>query len=73
MARRYAALGGRVLSASAYLGGGSGSMQIGIYADDADEPGILLGASETSTTAMPARRRRTMPIPGTRTTASSTT
>jgi hypothetical protein len=30
MAQRYAVPAGRVLSAFAYLGGGSGSMQIGI-------------------------------------------
>jgi hypothetical protein len=46
MAQRYAAVGGRVLSAFAYLGGGSGDMQIGVYADAAGEPGALLGASE---------------------------
>jgi hypothetical protein len=46
MAQRYAAVAGRVLSASAYLGGGSGSMQIGIYADAAGEPGALLATSE---------------------------
>jgi hypothetical protein len=46
MAQRYAAISGRVLRASAYLGGGSGDMQIGIYADAAGEPGALLGASE---------------------------
>jgi hypothetical protein len=46
MAQRYAAVGGRVLRASAYLGGGSGDMQIGIYADAAGEPGALLATSE---------------------------
>jgi hypothetical protein len=46
MAQRYVAIGGRVLSASAYLGGGSGDMRIGLYADDAGEPGALLCASE---------------------------
>jgi hypothetical protein len=46
MAQRYAAPAGRVLSASAYLGGGSGDLRIGIYADAAGEPGALLGASE---------------------------
>jgi hypothetical protein len=46
MAQRYAAVGGRVLSAFAYLGGGSASMQIGIYADAAGEPGALLAVSE---------------------------
>jgi hypothetical protein len=46
MAQRYTAISGRVVSASAYLGGGSGDMQIGLYADAAGEPGVLLGASE---------------------------
>jgi hypothetical protein len=46
MAQRYPAIGGRVLRASAYLGGGSGDMQIGIYVDAAGEPGALLAASE---------------------------
>jgi hypothetical protein len=40
MAQRYAAVGGQVLSAAAYLGGGSGSMQLGIYADAAGEPAL---------------------------------
>ena len=55
MAQRYAAISGRVISASAYLGGGSGDMQIGLYADTGGEPDALLGASEiravTSTTS----------------------
>jgi hypothetical protein len=46
MAQRYAAPGGRVLSAFAYLGGGSCDMQIGIYANAAGEPGALLAVSE---------------------------
>jgi hypothetical protein len=45
MTQRYAAVGGRMLSASAYLGGASRSMRIGIYADDAGEPIALVGAS----------------------------
>jgi hypothetical protein len=36
-----------VIRASAYLGGGIGDMQIGIYADAAGEPGALFGTSET--------------------------
>jgi hypothetical protein len=55
MAQRYAAITGHVVRATAYLGGGSGDMQIGLYADAAGEPGALLGASEiravTSTTS----------------------
>jgi RadC-like JAB domain len=47
MAQRYAAVGGRMLSASAYLGNsGSGNMENGLYADNAGEPGASLGASE---------------------------
>jgi hypothetical protein len=47
MAQRYAAVGGRMLSASAYLGNsGSGNMENGLYADNAGEPGALIATTE---------------------------
>jgi hypothetical protein len=47
MAQRYAGVSGQVLTASAYLGSSaSGNMRIGLYADDAGEPGALIATTE---------------------------
>ena len=47
MAQRYDGISGQVLSASAYLGSSAtGNMRIGLYADDAGEPGALLATTE---------------------------
>jgi hypothetical protein len=47
MAQRYDGVDGLVLSASAYLGSSaSGNMRIGLYADNAGEPGALIATSE---------------------------
>jgi hypothetical protein len=46
MAQRYEGLSGQVLSASAYLGSSaSGSMRIGLYADNAGELGALIATA----------------------------
>jgi hypothetical protein len=47
MAQRYEGVSGQVLSASAYLGSSvSGNMRIGLYADNAGEPGALIATTE---------------------------
>ena len=47
MAQRYTGIAGQVLSASAYLGSSaSGNMRIGLYADNAGEPGALIAITE---------------------------
>jgi hypothetical protein len=47
MAQRYDSLSGQVLSASAYLGSSaSGNMRMGLYADNAGEPGALIATTE---------------------------
>jgi hypothetical protein len=47
MAQRYDGVSGQVLSASAYLGSSvSGNMRMGLYADNAGEPGALIATSE---------------------------
>jgi hypothetical protein len=47
MAQRYDGVSGQVLSASAYLGSSaSGNMRMGLYADDAGEPGALIAMTE---------------------------
>jgi hypothetical protein len=47
MAQRYDGVSGQVLSASAYLGSSaSGNMRIGLYADNAGEPGALIATTE---------------------------
>jgi hypothetical protein len=47
MAQRYDGVDGQVLSASVYLGSSaSGNMRMGIYADNAGEPGALIAATE---------------------------
>jgi hypothetical protein len=47
MAQRYTGIAGQVLSASAYLGSSAtGNMRIGLYADNAGEPGALIATTE---------------------------
>ena len=47
MAQRYNGVSGQVLSASAYLGSSAGgNMRIGLYADNAGEPGALIATTE---------------------------
>jgi hypothetical protein len=47
MAQRYEGVSGHVLSASAYLGSSaSGNMRMGLYADNAGEPGALIATTE---------------------------
>jgi hypothetical protein len=47
MAQRYDGVSGQVLSASAYLGSSaSGNMRMGLYADNAGEPGALIATTE---------------------------
>jgi hypothetical protein len=47
MAQRYDGVSGQVLSASAYLGSSAtGNMRIGLYADNAGEPGALIATTE---------------------------
>jgi hypothetical protein len=46
-AQRYDGVSGQVLSASAYLGSSAtGNMRIGLYADNAGEPGALIATTE---------------------------
>jgi hypothetical protein len=52
MAQHYDGVGGQVLSASAYLGSSaSGNMRIGLYADNAGEPGALSGCDSPRSSA----------------------
>jgi hypothetical protein len=47
MAQRYDGVSGQVLSGSAYLGSAaSGNMRIGLYADNAGEPGVLIATTQ---------------------------
>jgi hypothetical protein len=47
MAQRYDGVSGQVLSAFAYLGSAaSGNMRMGLYADNAGEPGALIATTE---------------------------